>query len=184
MRTLLFCGSYVALRIAVDALDKSNGGHDYSLIFQIVFVLFVLGSWLAHPFFNLLLATDPFGRQALTAAERAAAYAVGAILASAIFGAILGGAIGFPPAVAALIYAVLVIPASSAGKCAPGATRIFMIALTVALVLIGTTGVLLVGDVFGAKRSADGIVCILIGLIGSLFSTVLGNILATSNVNR
>jgi tetratricopeptide (TPR) repeat protein len=106
---------------------------------RILYVVFALMTWMAYPFFNLLLRADKFGRMVLSREESVASNWFGWCLFAALIS--LAGCIIFgfdsPWLISAAVFAFLLLPVSSVFRCAPGWPRNVMAALSILLALLG-----------------------------------------------
>ena len=95
---------------------------------RILYVVFVLLTWIAQPLFNLVLRLDRFGRLALSQEEIVESNAIGAVM---LLGLLSLGAcfvVGFdtPFLWGALVFGFLIIPLAGAFKCPAGWPRTSM----------------------------------------------------------
>ena len=150
-------------------------------------------TWMASPFFNLLLRINRFGRLVLSREETIASNWFGACLACAlisVFGWLLYGSasVWF---IAAMIFGFLLLPVSAVYKCPSGSPRNIMAVLAVCTAALGLTA--LAGfcvaaskpTVAAAKESislAEG--CFSLFLIGAVASGWLTNILRSRRTAR
>ena len=97
-------------------------------------------TWLAGPLFNLILRVDRFGRYALSKDQIHAANCVGLAILLAV-ASLIAFAINRDGTwlLFALVFGLLLIPASSVFRCAPGWPRLAMAGLAVAFALFGIT---------------------------------------------
>jgi len=107
----------------------------------VVYVVFVLLTWLADPLFNLLLRLNKFGRYALSREELVASNWVGGCLALAVVlacaGLLLQSAAVF---LMALVAGLVVLPLSAVFNCSAGWPRKVMALYTALLALVGLVG--------------------------------------------
>jgi tetratricopeptide (TPR) repeat protein len=124
-----FLGSFAAANPAVGI---------WVLPLLIVYVAFVLLTWLAGPLFNLLLRTSRYGRLALSADQTWGANLFGLLLLACLGLLVAGvwsGSIRL--LMAALYTGLLMLPASSIFLCSPGWPRWTMAGVTLLLALVG-----------------------------------------------
>ena len=111
-----------------------------------LYVLFVLGSWIADPLFDLLLRFDTVGRRALTPNRRRASAWVGVCLIFAIAGGIITLLTGSDQALTTAICAgFMLIPIAGTFRCETGWPRTVMAGYTVALAIGAVAATLLPG---------------------------------------
>ncbi|MBC7791389.1 MAG: tetratricopeptide repeat protein [Anaerolineae bacterium] len=109
-----------------------------------LYVLFVLGSWIADPLFDLLLRFDAVGRRALTPERRRASSWVGICLFTAIAAGIVTLLTGSHAALnVAICGAFLLIPLAGTFSCEPGWPRNIMTVYTAALAVAAVFAALL-----------------------------------------
>ena len=134
MRWGLVIGAYFGQRFIGQLARNSPELAPFLWPVLLAYFGFVLLSWLAPSFFNLLLRLDRFGRYALSAdqirgANLLAACLLAAILCAALFFVRLNGILIY----AALLFVLLALPVSSIYSCSPGWPRQSMIAISLAL---------------------------------------------------
>jgi tetratricopeptide (TPR) repeat protein len=149
---------------------------------EIGYLVLVLLSWTAIPFFNLLLRFNPMGRHALTEEQTLEANWIGMLLG---LGAVsLGGFFidGLTYLWGAAFFVGLIFPVVSLFKCPPGWPRIVMQSVTAGLVIMGLSGLaLLMSGESGRSRGEDLMVYF---VWGAALSTWVGNILPAFRVRR
>lgn len=104
----------------------------------ILYVCFALMTWLASPFFNLLLRINRFGRYALTPDQTSASNWFGLCLLLALLG-LIGTAIygiSSPFFMGAIVFGFLLLPVSAVYRSASG-SRTTMAVLAIALAVLG-----------------------------------------------
>jgi len=110
---------------------------------RILYLVFALMTWLAYPFFNLLLRLNKFGRWVLSPEQTAASNWFGLCLLLALVS--LGGCVfrGFdsPWLIAALVFGLLLLPVTAIYKCDAGWPRTVMAAATIAMALLGGSAI-------------------------------------------
>ena len=144
---------------------------------RILYIVFALMTWLAYPFFNLLLRLNRFGRYALSREQTVASNWFGLCLAVALGGLVMCLVKGFvaPWLIIALVFGFLLIPVSVVFRCHAGSSRNIMAGVTIVLALLGI-GAILVRFVSGGPSDASSM---LLGLfaLGAMASTWIANIL-------
>lgn len=159
---------------------------------RILYITFALMTWLAYPFFNLLLRLNRFGRLALSREQTVASNWFGLCLSLAMVS--VAGCFwkGFDSAwiLAALVFGLLLLPVSAVFRCPVGWPRNTMVALTIALAIAGCGALVLLSEAFQpapARHKTDndpGWFLFLIFVIGIPASTWLTNILRTRRQRR
>jgi tetratricopeptide (TPR) repeat protein len=110
----------------------------------LAYLAFGVLTWIADPLFNLLLRLDSYGRLALSPTQRTASSWVGVCLAVALIGLIVA-LISWSHTVWAMtaICGLLVLPITGVFNCPPGPTRRNMVYYTLAIIVSGAIGALL-----------------------------------------
>jgi tetratricopeptide (TPR) repeat protein len=144
----------------------------YVLPVTILYSLFVLMTWLANPLFEMLLCFSRYGRYALSARQRGAAYALMATLSGTVLLVSIGLAANSKPTwIAGLILAGLTIPLTTTIRAEPGWRRSVLIALTACLVLLGAGAVALGSAALGPTLFVAFVIGVLVFFwVGSLTS--------------
>ncbi len=134
---------FFAVRLLLGSLAYA-GWKELVLLVLIVYLLFVILSWIADPLFTLLLRFDKFGRLALSEAEIQQSNWWGAGFLTAIISLLV---CLFTQKIAALIAAIvfglLLIPTAATFHCEQGWTRKLMAAYTIFLALLGSSALIL-----------------------------------------
>jgi tetratricopeptide (TPR) repeat protein len=140
------------------------------------YVLFLFGSWIADPLFDLLLRFDPVGRRALTRDRRRASLLVGLCLLTAVTAGVAAAIWPESPALTLAIGAAfLLIPVGGTFQCEPGWPRTVMGSYTALLAIA-----LFVSAVAGDGAGGIGLVVVILGAaIGSWLAQWLGRFLPT-----
>ncbi len=127
-------GGYFGYRMLRAAAASNPGLAPYIWPVLILYLVFVLMTWVADPLFNLVLRLNRFGRLALSREQVVSSNWIGgcifAALASSLIWIVTRNGLAL---YAALMLGVLVIPLSGAFKCHPGWPRYAMMAYTGAL---------------------------------------------------
>ncbi|MFN0066597.1 MAG: tetratricopeptide repeat protein [Limisphaerales bacterium] len=148
---------------------------------RLVYLAFVVLTWLAVPLFNLLLRLHPEGRHALTDEQKTAANWIGGTMAVALAGFAGWLAAGRAPALLMLGIAagLLSLPLAARFNCAAGWPRRVMTAACVVLGLLG------LGTVLAEWRGME-VAGLLLGffLLGALLATLGANFLMGSRPKR
>ncbi len=130
----LVIGALVANRLISQQIDRTPALAPLLLPILFAYFGFVLMSWLAYPLFNLLLRIDRFGRYALSADQVKGANVLVACLVITLACLAVAIATGQPRLYeAAVMCAVLALPASAIYVCDAGWPRQAMTAITLAL---------------------------------------------------
>ncbi|HVU28048.1 MAG TPA: tetratricopeptide repeat protein [Verrucomicrobiae bacterium] len=151
---------------------------------QILYIIFALMTWLAYPFFNLLLRLNKFGRLVLSREQTVATNWFGLCLLVALFGLLMCIIKGFvvPWISIALVFGFLLLPVSAVFRCYTGSARNIMTTLTILLALLGIGGVV---AQFTGENPPD-ISTALLGFfaLGTIASTWIANILIMRRPKR
>lgn len=146
---------------------------------RIVYIAFVLMTWLAYPFFNLLLRLNKFGRLVLSREQTVATNWFGLCLLLALVG--FGGCVlrGFESAwlIMGVVFGLLLLPVSAIFKCVSGWPRNLMAALTIGVSMIGLIALVQFFTQSGSVETAQGLMTTF--AICVMLSTWLGNFLMT-----
>jgi len=181
-------GAWFGNRLLGAVASASPNLAPFILPIRILYVCFALMTWMASPFFNLLLRMNRFGRLALSHEQTVASNWFGLCLLCAVLafaGCIIQDFKGVW-FVALIVFGFLLLPVSSVFRCESGWPRNVMagIALFLALIGLGSLGLLITArpdsrDIFGATKGLFAIF-----LIGSFLSTWVANFLSTGRRRR
>ena len=187
---LIVLGGYFGNQMLRGLAASNPGLAPWVLPIRILYAVFALMTWLADPFFNLLLRLNRFGRLALSHEQTVAANCLGTCIFLALIG--LAGWIAFdsggPWLFAAAVFGILAVPVSGIFKCSEGWPRNAMAIYSAVLALIGVAG--LVCFAFGAmhphRGHSDDAGWIFFGifLLGAVGSTWVANILISQRPRR
>jgi tetratricopeptide (TPR) repeat protein len=182
-------GAYFLVR-ALSAVEKTNPNlRPWILPVEIAYLLFVLMTWIADPFFNLLLRLNRFGRLALTREKTVASNWLGLCLLLALLSLAGCFVFGFNSAcfTSAIIFGALLLPVAGTFKCAAGSPRNFMAVYTGLAACAGITAISLFALSHG-QHNADEIdpAFVLAGFVvlAALGSSWIVNILNTRRRRR
>jgi tetratricopeptide (TPR) repeat protein len=137
----IILGGYIGNRILGEIANSNPALAPWVLPLRILYVCFALMTWLASPFFNLLLRIDRFGRLALSREQTVASNWFGACLLCALV-SLAGCCIRGLDSVwlmAALVFGFLLLPVSAVFRCQPGSSRKIMAGLTIGAAVVGLT---------------------------------------------
>ena len=152
----------------------------------ILYVIFVILTWIADPLFNLVLRLSRFGRLALSREQTVASNWVGAcILGSVLCAATAVIARNGNFLVAAMVVGVLVLPVAGIFKCPQGWPRNVMASAAALLALLGFGAVasfLLPGTASHESPSGNGLLNLF--LMGIFVSTIGVNFLIAARPRR
>ncbi len=156
---------------------------------QILYVCFALMTWVAYPFFNLLLRLDPFGRLVLSREQTIASTWLGLCLLVALIAlaACILNDFKDPWFAMLMVFGFLLLPVSAVFRCPSGRPRNIMAALTIILVVLGVAAIVLTVPAVQRSRQRDGNAGSgLFGLVllGSVASTWVTNIVRTQTRRR
>jgi len=151
---------------------------------RILYLAFALMTWLAYPFFTLLLRLNKFGRLCLSREETTASNWFGLCLLLALSG--LGVCVfkGFqmPWLAMPLVYALLLIPVSLVYRCHSGWPRTTMAVIAITLAVLGKIGLLLLVLHIGEPNGAYGIIGLFV--MGAIATMWIGNVLVMKRPQR
>ena len=188
----IIVGAYVGIQI-LGGIEQTNPQWSFLIRpIRIVYMAFVLMTWLSSPFFNLLLRFNRFGRLALSREQTIASNWLAFLLLLVLVS--LGGCVvhGFnsPWVFGALVSGLLLLPVTSTFKCDEGWPRKVMAAFTIFTALVGLAVVILPfladansGDDQRHLAKTEGGALSLF-LICSIGSTWLANILIMQRPRR
>ena len=173
----IILAGYFGFRI-LGAIARDNPDlAPWILPLQILYIAFALMTWLAYPFFNLLLRLNKFGRLVLSREQTVATNWFGLCLLLALVGLAMCAFKGFvaPWILIALVFGLLLLPVSAIFKCHTGSPRYIMAALTVLLALFGVGGII---ARFANEGPSDAATTLLgLFILGTVASTWVANIL-------
>ncbi len=175
----IIIGGYFGNR-ALGAVAKSNPDlAPWILPVRILYLVFVLMTWLAYPFFNLLLRLNRFGRLCLSREETVASNWFGVCLLLALAGLGLCALNGFaaPWIAIPLVFGALLIPVSLVFKCHVGWPRTVMKIIAISLAITGVGGLALLFLNQGKSDAANGVIGLFV--IGSIATMWAGNLLVS-----
>ena len=156
---------------------------------RILYISFVLLTWLAVPVFNLFLFAHPLGRHALNGEERRQATSVGLCFAIAFLLALgaLNPAFRSANLFAAMIMGLLAIPVAAVYSCHEGWPRKTMAAIAIALGLAGGAAATILGGFHPPLKSGLGEMALMLSgvfFIGTFISMWVANFLSTRRPER
>ena len=174
----IILGGYFLNRLLAGMARTNPDLAPWVLPFRIVYVSFVLMTWLAYPLFNLLLRLNRFGRMALTPEQIVESNWVGGCLFLALLS--LSGCVAFgfnsPWIMSLAVFGLLSMPLSGLFRCAEGWPRHTMMAVTLVLLLLGLGAITLLWQAGeGANESAGATADTAFGLLGIFALGVLGS---------
>jgi len=139
----------------------------------VLYLLFVLLTWVADPLFNLLLRLDRFGRLALSREEVRASNWFGAVLGLALAALVTSVAIGSKTLLLVGIGATgLILPVAGVFRCRPGWPRWVMAGYTALIAIALSVAIFLYAQEGNAEEAAKLFpVPIAIALLGAVLST-------------
>ena len=135
----ILLAGYVGNRILAGIAHSNPDLAPWVLPLRILYVVFALLTWLAYPFFNLLLRLNKFGRLVLSREQTVASNWFGLCLLLALFGLTLCLIRGFmaPWIQIAAVFGFLLLPLSGTFNCQPGWPRNAMMAITITIAALG-----------------------------------------------
>lgn len=142
-RWVFTIGLYFAVRFLLVGLHQV-GWKQLVIVVAVIYLLFVILTWIADPLFTLLLRLDKFGRLALSESEIQQSNWWGACFTITI--ASLGlwlYSSNITALITTIVYGLLLIPTAATFNCDKGWTRKAMSIYTIILSLTGTIGIVL-----------------------------------------
>lgn len=162
------------------------GGYLISRItgLMIVWLLFVLLTWISEPFFNLVLRLDPFGRLALSREQIVESNWIGALLLGTVL-SIVGYVVAKQDAagVSAIVFGLLLIPVAGVFRAPLGWPRTSMSVYAAFTAFLGLISVFTVSLGPNFKNNLNGVFLVMFVLLAVLSGWV-ANSLATRRVKR
>ena len=151
----------------------------------ILWLLFVLLTWVAEPFFNLLLRLNRFGRLALSREQIVESNWIGAVMLLAVL-SVVGYVVSRrdQALVSAIVFGLLSVPVAGIFHTPLGWPRTMMSTYTGLTALLGLTSVFTVS--FGPNFEDDprGAGLLVMFVVLTLLSGWVANSLATRRVKR
>jgi tetratricopeptide (TPR) repeat protein len=144
----------------------------------------ILLTWIAQPFFNLLLRLDPFGRLALSRRQIVESNWIGALMALSLL-SVVAYFVSKQDAVlvSAIMFGLLTMPVAGAFRVQPGWPRRFMSVYAGLMALLGLTSIIVVP--FGSDLEHDPrVLFFLVFLLMALLSGLIANALIRRRVKR
>ena len=132
-------GGYIGNRILGVIAHSNPALAPWILPLQILYVAFVIMTWLAYPFFNLLLRINRFGRLVLSRDQTMAGNWFGLCLLLSLAGLAGCAWAGLDSVwlIVALVFGLLLFPVSAVFKCATGWPRKVMGGFTLGVAALG-----------------------------------------------
>jgi hypothetical protein len=159
---------------------------------RILYIGFAMMTWMAYPFFNLLLRVNRFGRLVLSREQTIASNWFGGCLAGALAG--VAGCVFYgidsPWFIAAVLFGFLLLPVSAVYQCEAGRPRLIMASLAICLALLGLISLAgFTAALFQPKEVAKATagtadLLFLCFIIGTVASTWISNILRSQKPQR
>ena len=173
----ILLGGYFGYRLLGVIAGNNPGLAPWVLPLQILYVAFALMTWLAYPFFNLLLRLNKFGRLVLSREQTVATNWFGFCLLLALIGLAACAFRGFasPWFIMAVVFGLLLLPVSAIFKCTTGWPRNVMAAVTIGMTLLGLAAVTQFFTERGSLDTARGLLTLFAICVAA--STWLGNFL-------
>ena len=135
----IILGAYFGNRLLGGLAASNPELAPWVLPLRILYISFAMMTWMASPFFNLLLRVNRFGRLALSREQTIASTWFGLCLLGALLS--LAGAVyqGFNGLwlVSAMVFGFLLLPVSAVYRCRSGSPRNMMAILAISAALLG-----------------------------------------------
>lgn len=142
---------------------------------MLLWVIAIWFTWIAKPFFNLLLRLDRFGRLALSPEQIVESNWVGGVLITSVLSLLAYFVSGQdPPLVSAIVFACLALPVAGIFRIAPGWPRTAMMVYVGLMVMLGIPSIFVVS--FAAEndpRNAPFWIFLILALLSGLIATAL-----------
>lgn len=181
----LVIGAYFGNRIVRGYARENPELAPFLLPLLYAYFAFVLLSWLADPFFNLLLRLNRFGRHALSRDQIRGANVLLACLVATI-GFLIAAIVRMDAVLfyATVMFALLALPASAIFRSAAGWPRNAMAAITLGL-LVAVLGVVIPILLIPEEELPKQVLSLMLILpIGMLLSQIAANVLMATRVRR
>jgi len=188
----IILGGYFGNRLLGTLAEANPKWAPWILPVRVLYVSFALMTWLAYPFFNLLLRLNRFGRLVLTREQTVASNWFGLCLLLALLGLAGCCVAGFGSwwLVLAVVFGFLLLPVSAIFKCEEGWPRRTMAGLTIAVALLGlaSLGAFATAE-YSPKPKAKAALaiaenCFEFFLLGAVGSTWAANLLGSQRPRR
>jgi hypothetical protein len=186
----LILGGYFGSRMLAVAAKSSPELRPWILPLQLLYIAFVLLTWLAQPLFNLLLRLNRFGRLALSEEQTRASNWVGTCFLAAAIAAIAAVFTGFPVWLVVLFFVAVGVslPVSAIFGCQAGWPRRAMIGYAGVVALVGVLAVIsFLGEQIvagGVRRNSPGFSVLGLFGLGLFVNGFLGNYLRMQHPKR
>lgn len=131
-------GAYFGNRILSVVAEKQPGLSPFIWPIKIIYLIFVVLTWAADPFFNLLLRLNKFGRLALSREQTIASNWLGATILIALVS--LAAAFALDSGrlfITALVFGLLSLPVAGVFSCRSGWPRNTFALVTIGLLILG-----------------------------------------------
>jgi hypothetical protein len=188
----IILGAYFGNRLLGAVAANNPAIAPWVLPLRVIYIVFALMTWLASPFFNLLLRMNRFGRLVLSREETIASNWFGLTLFCALnsFAGCLFFGFDSPWLIAACVFGFLLLPVGSIYKCDSGWPRTTMAAISIGMAVVGLASVAaFTAANYQPRASARQITETAEGLfgfflIGAVGSTWAANILRGQTVRK
>jgi Flp pilus assembly protein TadD len=184
----LILGGYFGNRLLGSVADSNPMLAPFILPLRVLYIAFVILTWLAVPLFNLMLFLYPLGRHALDADQRNQARVAGSLIGLALAAVAAGFLLGNARYIfLGLVLGLLALPALAIFSCSPGWPRWTMLGITLVLALIGLVPVVLMlvqNPPAGSPEAERGFAFLGTFLVGALLSQFAANWLMTQRPTR
>ena len=136
---LIIFGAYFGNRLLRKVAQAQPALAPWILPIQIAYIVFALSTWLASPFFDLVLRLDKYGRHALSREQTIASNWLGLCLAIAVAGLIgcFFAGFGSPWLWVLIVFGIISIPVSGIFRVSEGWPRVTLSGVTLVLALLG-----------------------------------------------
>lgn len=178
----IILGAYFGNQLLRSVAQSQPALAPWILPVQVAYVVFALSTWLASPFFDLILRLDRYGRHALSREQTVASNWLGLCLAIALTGLIGCLFAGFdtPWFWVLVVFGIITIPASSIFRVSEGWPRITLAAVTLLIALFGIGAIAL----FWLQRDDAGSTLAEIFAVGIFVASIGVNVLMFHRAKR
>ncbi len=182
-------GLYFASRFLDGISERSPQLAPYLRPLLLLYVLFVVLTWIADPLFNLLLRFSRFGRLALSRDQTVASNWLLVCLGGAVAALVIALLTSSGVAIAAVFFcAMMSIPVTATFRRQPGTPRRILGGYTIALALTGvggiTTATLYSFQPYSKAAGAASVLLAAVFIVGFVVFTLFANVIASIRFSR
>lgn len=180
----ILLAGYFGNRLLAAIAEENPTLAPWILPLRILYICFALMTWLAYPFFNLLLRFNRFGRLVLSREQTVASnwFGLCLLVALASLGVCVFKGFNTPWLILALVAGLMLLPASTVYRCHEGWPRMTMGAIAISLALLGIGAV--VAEFIGTDSSKMGDDLLGLFFVGWVATTWGANVLVMQRPRR